>query len=89
MNFKSKQLNHVFTLNPEQNGGEHVILHTTFERNKEGDKTTISATQELIMNSYTSSAHFNFGFLLNPSSLRHLANQLEKFEAHIRNLDFT
>lgn len=87
MNFKSKQLNHVFTLNPESNDGESVYLHTTFERNGEGDKTTVSATQELILNSYANSAHFNFGFLLNPSSLRQLANQLEKFEANVRNLD--
>lgn len=82
------KFNHYFTFNPKQNDGEQVILHTTFERmgeTREGkaDDSIVFATQELILNSYTSSAHFNFDFLLNPTRLRHLANQLEEYEANV------
>jgi len=78
-----KTLNHVFTLNPADPSGEQVILHTKFEdisdSAQEGEDL-LNIEQELILNSGIHSAHFNIGFLLNPSTLRELANTIESYK---------
>lgn len=76
---------HLFTLNPDSNGGESVVLHTKFEDNGDfsrglAKEPVLSATHELIINSYGNSVHFNMYGYLTPTVLRDLANQLEKAE---------
>lgn len=71
---------HTFTFNKQDNGGEHLILHTIWTDANEGKKGTTPeyyATQELILNSYCNSVNLNLGFMFTPESLRELANQIE------------
>lgn len=78
----------VFVFNEEDNGGESLMLTTTYYDN--GDPITenddgIFANQELTLNSYCNSASFNLaGTGLNPDNLRRLANELEKSQAIAR-----
>lgn len=62
---------HVFTFNPNSNGGEQLHLTTFVEAGW--------PNQELSLNSYGNAASFNLGFLMNPDKLRQLANELDKF----------
>jgi len=71
---------HSFTFNPDDNGGESLILTTNFIAN--GDKITpdkgVFLNQELSLQSYCNSASINmFGISFTPKALRDLANQLE------------
>ena len=62
---------HVFTFNPDSNGGEQLHLTTFVEAGW--------LNQELSLNSYGNTASFNLGFFMNPGQLRQLANELDKF----------
>jgi hypothetical protein len=70
---------HVFTFNPKDNGGESVVLTTTYFDNgdREQDGSTIFGHQELTLHAYGRSASFNLGVLFTPENLRNLANELE------------
>lgn len=69
--------NHRFTFNKHDNGGEHLILKTTFIDN--GDKeNNIYTNQELVLCSYCNEASFKLiGIQLTPELLRKLADELE------------
>ncbi len=67
---------HVFLFNPQDNGGEALLLSTDFFANADGE---IYTSQELSLNSYCNSATFNLmGAPITPDSLRELANELDK-----------
>jgi hypothetical protein len=71
---------HSFNFNTHNNGGESLILKTTFFHNgdKITDKTGIYINQTLTLRSYSNSASFDLcGANLTPENLRELANQLE------------
>lgn len=68
---------HVFVLNPNDNGGEQVVLttHLLVE-----DEKAFIEHQELSMGSYSNSTCFILcGAQLTPKSLRRLAHELEEF----------
>ena len=65
-------------LNPNDNGGESILL-TTWLYDNGDEQDFIYANQQIELNSYCNSASmFMSGFLLNPDKLRELANKLEK-----------
>ena len=63
---------HVFTFNPEDNGGE--ALTVTTDITSDGD-----IFQEVSLQSYGASASLNFPGWITPQRLRKLANELESF----------
>lgn len=66
----------VFSFNPKDNGGEQLILTTTFIAN--GDENGVFMNQELSLQSYCNSASFSLcGAIMTPDLLRELANQLD------------
>lgn len=73
---------HVFCFDPNNRGGESLLLVTNFIDNGDykaglGD-TGIFLNQELTLHSYCNSATFNLcGTPLTPENLRKLANELE------------
>ena len=72
---------HVFSFNPKDNGGEALLLVTTFYDNGDG----IYLQQELSLHSYCNTASFNLlGVALTAKSLRQLANELDEIEAKCR-----
>jgi hypothetical protein len=71
---------HTFAFNPNDNGGEALVLTTEFVDNgdREKDGSSIFLNQELTLHSYCNSASFNLsGAALTPDNLRKLANELE------------
>ena len=66
-----------FVFNKRDNGGEALMLTTTFVDN--GDpEPGIYTNQQLTLNSYCNSASFNLsGASITPKILRELANELE------------
>lgn len=85
---------HTFVLNPIDNGGEHLSLHTTIYHNGDKGSKGVYTTQELTLNSYGNSASFQLcGARLTPGILRKLADELEvvqdealfDFEAYLHN----
>lgn len=67
---------HTFTLNPNANGGEQVVLTTTFLAN--GEPGAFFWTQQLTLNSYLNSVVFNLQDAIGPDRLRDLANALDR-----------
>ena len=75
----SDEKRHVFTLNPNANGGEQILLTTTIDLN-DGDTSGPVITQELELNSYGNMAAIHIGDApFTPAMLRELANELESF----------
>ena len=73
---------HVFSFNPQDNGGESLNLITIFRETEEGD---IYTNQELILQSYFNSASFDLsGAAFTPDNLRALANEMESEEVVMR-----
>ena len=67
---------HVFSFNPEDNGGEQLFLVTTFFDNGDGE---IYTHQDMSLQSYCNSASLSLlGASLNPANLRQLANELDE-----------
>jgi hypothetical protein len=71
---------HFYTINPEDNGGECLMLTTQFVAT--GDPITkdtgVFLNQQLTLQSYCNDASIGlFGTALTPEKLRELANQLE------------
>lgn len=74
---------HTFCFNPQDNGGESLILKTTFEPN--GDPGEFYAVQELMLHSYCNYATFTLtGIGFTPENLRKLADELEQFEKDVK-----
>lgn len=72
---------HTISLNPEDNGGEVILLNTLFYANGDPitEKTGVYITQEVTMHSYCNSASFNLiGAHFTPEFLRKWANELEQ-----------
>lgn len=70
---------HVFTFNPDSNGGEALMLTTDYYWDGEDEVYT---NQQLTMCCYGKEVSFNLGSaLLNPAVLRNLADQLEQSES--------
>jgi len=75
---------HVYSFNPDANGGEQLILVTTFLNN--GDPEPL-VRQELSLSSYCNAATFDLmGVVFTPENLRKLANQLESEEIKAKSL---
>ena len=78
---------HTFNLNDDSNGGESILLTTSFYDANEGkypDVLEIFTNQELTLHSYANSASFNFtDSVLTPDKLRQLANELERVQNSI------
>lgn len=78
---------HVFTFNPEENGGEQFQITTEFFSNGDieaglGDNASpregIYTNQTITLLSYSNSAQFNLGNAgINPRMLRKLADEIE------------
>lgn len=67
---------HVFTFNPEDNGGEALMLKTQFFDNGDG---VLYTNQEITLQSYCNAASFELvGATITPDKLRQLANELER-----------
>lgn len=67
----------VFCFNEEDNGGESLILQTQYFDNGDGPDG-VYGVQQLTLGSYGNSATFNLGTdMLNPETLRRLADQLD------------
>ena len=67
---------HVFCFNPEDNGGESLVITTKMLRNEDGE---IYTTQELSLYSYGNIASFHLhGAVITPDMLRQLANELDE-----------
>lgn len=86
-------ITHRFLFNGGDNGGEQLVLVTEFFHNGdpvasgEDPATKIFMNQKLRLNSYSNSAVFElYSALLEPSSLRGLADQLEsaRLAAHAK-----
>lgn len=74
---------HTFCFNTQDNGGESLILKTTFEPN--GDLGLFYTVQELTLHSYCNCATFTLtGRGFNPENLRKLADELEQFEKDVK-----
>lgn len=72
---------HVIELNPEDNGGEAIILTTTFIANGDpiDERCGVYVNQEIELNSHCNSAVMNlFGSTFTPEFLRRWANELEQ-----------
>jgi len=68
---------HVYIFNPDDNGGEQLLLVTRYWDNGDRDAEPY-VTQELSLSSYCNAATFDLqGATLTPTNLRELANQLE------------
>lgn len=68
----------VFSFNPNDNGGEQLVLITKYLNNGDGE---IYINQSLELYSYCNSAAFNLvGAVIDSKMLRELANQLDKAE---------
>lgn len=77
---------HVFSLNPESNGGERISIVTDFFDNgdeKHGLPFDYFTNQEIELQSYGNSASFHLGGFLTPELLRKFADELEKVEKEI------
>ncbi len=70
---------HVFTLNPQDNGGETVDITTTLFHNGDPGAQGIFLNQEITLQSYCNSASFNLhSATLTPELLRKFADELEE-----------
>jgi len=68
---------HSFMFNPKDNGGEQIILTTTFFPVSPTSKE-IFTISELVLHSFGNSATFTLGGdIFSPENLRELANQLD------------
>lgn len=73
---------HHFTFNPSDNGGESLVLQTSFISSGDGG---VYLEQKLQLNSYTNSATFNLaGATMTSSMLRQLADEIETAENDAR-----
>jgi len=79
-----KLKSHSFVFNPDDNGGESLMLTTIFYDNGDGPKEPFIG-HELHLQSYCNSTtlHLN-GITLTPAILRKLANELEKVQKSLR-----
>ena len=71
---------HSFLIDPNENGGESLVLTTKFIGNGDPvtDKDGVFVNQELTLNSFCNSATFTLcGTTFTPERLRQLANELE------------
>lgn len=80
---------HAFVFNKNTNGGESLILQTSFFAN--GDPITpndgVCINQKLTLQSYQNSASIElFGAVLTSKNLRQLADELDAVEATIRGI---
>lgn len=67
---------HIFTFNPEDNGGESLSLETEIFDNGDGEIVT---NQSINLQSYCNSAAIELhGAQITPDTLRQCANELEK-----------
>lgn len=74
---------HVFLFNPQDNGGESLVLTTDIIAN--GDPGVVFTNQELTLQSYCNGASFDLvGAPLTPENLRRLANELDEVLAKAR-----
>lgn len=72
---------HVFCFNPNDNGGESLLLTTEFFWNGD-EQDGIYTNQELILQSYLNSASITlFGAAFTPENLRKLADELVNVRA--------
>lgn len=73
---ESKELRrHIYVFNPKENGGEQLLLVSSFMDNGDG---AVFLNQEITLNSYSNIASFTLsGTTITPAKLRELANQLE------------
>jgi len=68
---------HAFTINPQDNGGEQLIIITEVYDNG-NNKNNVYLNQEIQLCSYCNSASFNLiTAALTPEKLRQLANELD------------
>lgn len=67
---------HNFVFNPEDNGGESIIL-STIKYSDERYPEDIHYRQELSLQSYGNCATFNFSAYMTPEALRKLADELD------------
>lgn len=77
-NEKTFVSSHCFCFNPEDNGGESLLLDTEFHDNGD-DKDNIYLQQTITLNSYCNNVSINLsGAQITPEKLRQLANELER-----------
>lgn len=70
---------HNFVFNPQNNGGESLVLKTEFFDNGDGIPTGIYTNQTLKLTSYGNSASISLGSAtISPKLLRKLADELEE-----------
>lgn len=74
---------HIFTFNPDSNGGESLTLYTRYTEEYDEEKE-FSTVQTLTLSSYENSASFRVGKLFNPTNLRKLADELEEIERKLK-----
>lgn len=68
--------NHVFVFNPQDNGGEQLILRTRLFDNGNGE---IYINQEMSLQSYCNEASIRlYGASITSDALRRLANELDE-----------
>ncbi|MDF2435307.1 MAG: hypothetical protein JWP44_4938 [Mucilaginibacter sp.] len=76
---------HSFKLNPYANGGESIILTTTFIDNGNGVPKGIYTNQELTLHSNSNSAQLNLGVgVFHPKILRKLADELDNYYNNLK-----
>ncbi|MCI0527015.1 MAG: hypothetical protein L0Y56_06120 [Nitrospira sp.] len=70
---------HVFSFNPQDNGGESVLFTTDLHDNG-GKEPNFYITQEITLLSYCNEASIRLaGATITPGMLRKLANELDEF----------
>lgn len=71
----------VSVLNPQENGGESIMLTTDLYDNGDGLPKGAYCTQEIELNCYGNSASIfiGSGSTITPETLREMANELEWF----------
>lgn len=77
---------HIFVFNPQDNGGESLVLKTEFIANgDEGADDFYFTNHKLTLQSYCNEASFSLlSFAITPEKLRKLADELEAVENRVK-----
>jgi hypothetical protein len=76
---------HRYCFNPQDNGGESLVLETDFYDNGDDPPDNVFTNQRLTLSSYSNEMQLRlFGFEITPDMLRKLATELETVKKSLR-----
>lgn len=75
---------HSMDMTPHLNGGETIVITTSFEGNRDRDPNDVICTQKITLSSYANTATFLLSDIMTPEKLRELADGIESAQAQAK-----